>query len=720
MAFAATPLVVLAAVNLPGTQPADGTGDPAYPPFRNGASPGTFQRPGACDNCHEGYRQAGQAIYESFDAWAGTMMAQAARDPLFWAALDLANQDDAALGDPGIGDLCIRCHAPGPWYEGRSHCTTAWGEEFDGACFLGTKDTANNDYEGLVCNFCHRLYDGGDPPPGQFADAAAPYAENAQVYLSTEQDTALGPFTDATSTHLSVGQPFHRGAALCGQCHDVTNVARWARDPTTGLLLGFRMPLQRTYTEYRQSRYADAAAPENATCQECHMPEPDHEGDGTPDDGFACMQATEPRGRATTLQGPLRTHLFAGGSTWMLTVLRDEYAAALGREEAFDAGIEAARRLLTERALRLDVAAPGSVEAGRALTVTARVTNLGGHKFPTGHHDGRRAWVQVAAGEDADMDGQLARAEVAFESGAYDEAAGVLTHDAQAKIYEPLIGAWDYNGTGQCDRTDATGTSLFHQVLNDCTLQDNRIPPLGFVPTPDTEPVGYAYPSNPALPGTLANWDDTTYAIPVPPGSAGTWLVETRVRYQSVSREYVEFLRDRNVSTCDPQDAGCNPTLPDARPNRGEKLHDLWDRSGRNVPVDMVFSRVAVTVVQPPPGEAADVAQGGAPLRVLGVDPVSEAIDVSFGPACDATDHALAWGPLSAVATHGWTGVACGFGAGGVATLDPGPGSWFFVVVGRAAGAEGSYGRTSLLAERPERADVGPCDAPQDLSATCR
>ena len=120
-----------AGVLLPGTQPADGSGDPAFPPFRNGMMEGRFVAPGQCARCHEGYRNPVEPVHEVQDSWSGSMMANAARDPLFWAAVDVANQDDAALGDVGVGDFCLRCHLPTAWYEGRSRCDTPWGEEFD-------------------------------------------------------------------------------------------------------------------------------------------------------------------------------------------------------------------------------------------------------------------------------------------------------------------------------------------------------------------------------------------------------------------------------------------------------------------------------------------------------------------------------------------------------------------------------------------------------------
>ena len=53
-------------------------------------------------------------------------------------ALTIANQDAAFAGD-----LCLRCHAPVGWLEGRSTPT-------DGS------HLADIDYEGVSCNFCHR------------------------------------------------------------------------------------------------------------------------------------------------------------------------------------------------------------------------------------------------------------------------------------------------------------------------------------------------------------------------------------------------------------------------------------------------------------------------------------------------------------------------------------------------------------------------------------
>ena len=68
-------------------------------------------------------------------------MDQAQRDPLFLATVVLAEQDA-----PSVGDLCIRCHTPGGWLEGRSVDTS------------GGLITAK-DRQGVQCDFCHRQVD---------------------------------------------------------------------------------------------------------------------------------------------------------------------------------------------------------------------------------------------------------------------------------------------------------------------------------------------------------------------------------------------------------------------------------------------------------------------------------------------------------------------------------------------------------------------------------
>jgi len=114
--------------------------------FMPGSQPGevgTFETADKCDNCHGGYSLEVEPAYN----WRGSMMAQAARDPLWFACLATALQDSIwAVGNPNAGDICIRCHSPTGWLEGRSDPTN-------------TADLVTSDFDGVQCDFCHKMVD---------------------------------------------------------------------------------------------------------------------------------------------------------------------------------------------------------------------------------------------------------------------------------------------------------------------------------------------------------------------------------------------------------------------------------------------------------------------------------------------------------------------------------------------------------------------------------
>ena len=68
-----------------------------------------------CKSCHGGFKTDDGHTYMPWDTWAGSMMANAARDPLFLASVTVAEQDR-----PGSGSFCLRCHTPSAHLESRS------------------------------------------------------------------------------------------------------------------------------------------------------------------------------------------------------------------------------------------------------------------------------------------------------------------------------------------------------------------------------------------------------------------------------------------------------------------------------------------------------------------------------------------------------------------------------------------------------------------------
>ena len=110
-----------------------------------GTQPGqvSLQAPTRCLNCHAGYDPA---VEPGFN-WQGSMMAQSARDFLFWSCLTVGAQDSLwAVGTPNATDICVRCHFPKGWLEGRSDPTSA-------SLMTGA------DFDGVQCDFCHRMWD---------------------------------------------------------------------------------------------------------------------------------------------------------------------------------------------------------------------------------------------------------------------------------------------------------------------------------------------------------------------------------------------------------------------------------------------------------------------------------------------------------------------------------------------------------------------------------
>jgi len=358
------------------------------------------------------------------------MMAHATRDPIFWATLAVAEQDFA-----GSGDLCLRCHTPDGWLGGRSTPT-------DGSALQ------SGDADGVSCDLCHRATnpddsewlgaqvepfvanDGGDPPTVWYGSGMY------SVWDGT--NTKLGPYASTAATHDFEASAFHRSAAFCGTCHDVSNPAvgdlapghgaQTPLDPGTynGALGGdvttkaafnnapYRYGVvERTFSEHQASSFAtlavadvptlpaelqagaiqaayDAAVaaspdanyvdgtPRLLTCRSCHMPPVTGKGRDK---------------NAAPVRADLPLHDMTGGSTWMpdaIAYLDGQGKLVIGggldgdELAALADGVERARQTLA-------AAASLSVD-GDVLTVV----NLTGHKLISGYPEWRRLWLSIA------------------------------------------------------------------------------------------------------------------------------------------------------------------------------------------------------------------------------------------------------------------------------------------------------------------------------------
>ncbi|MCF6299802.1 MAG: hypothetical protein L3J52_01555 [Proteobacteria bacterium] len=587
----------------------------------HGTQPGlNFGIDGAsnCGNCHKGSTAGSDTEFMPYASWSGSMMANASRDPLFWAALDVANNDI-----PGIGDFCLRCHTPVGWYGGRVAKTGNIGapniDGTDGCELTGYHDQSDNkanDYQGITCHFCHRQEEQG--PSGEplitnngnlWVDDLACDNPDANGFTPCRKGPYKYPDTGTVSAppHDWEFSAFISDGDFCGSCHDVSSpeidnngtleIARklWHNGSETNVA----MPIERTYSEWKNSRfgdliyrngYDDFSANEfplltkGESCQECHMP------NSSSSDARACV--FEPGGSRTN---DMKVHEFAGGNTWIPQVIKNIYGASIeanndpGRVVAYDRTTAYAENMLQNHSAIIETSL--SSQNATQLDISVKITNMTGHKLPTGYPEGRRMWINVVAEDSSNT--------LFWESGAYDVGTAILTEDTQVKIYETLQGIWDV-GLNQCVTEDVGGNKLFHFVLNNCIAKDNRIPPVGFAGGSNIEmmPVGITYPAHPDNPNELVNFDVTAYQIPIT-GVSLPITVTATLKYQTSSKDYIEFLETQAVDNSTPtENIMCNRsnTIGPADQSRGAFMKDLWTTYGKSAPVDMVSDNL---VIQP-------------------------------------------------------------------------------------------------------------------------
>lgn len=506
---------------------------------------GNIETPDKCDNCHGGYNNAVEPAFN----WRGSMMSQAARDPLFYACLAVANQDA-----PAVGDMCLRCHTPDGWLNGR--CVPTDGSALN-----------NNDRQGVQCDFCHKMVKptelGVNPYPDNpyytsMAYGSGTYAKD-QVYLSQvipipgttangmyladANNAKRGPFTDAVGRHQMLYSPFHSQSDFCGTCHDVSNpvftranttdpdyLPNAMGQPTESFNLRHMFPVERTYSEWLASGYNSTNPLQLKTCQDCHMKDVTGKGAKMND---------------APVRNNLPLHDMTGGNTFVPRMIKQAYASEVNAQ-ALDAGMTRARNML-QSAAAIDLTISGG-------TATVKVTNKTGHKLPSGYPEGRRMWINMKF---FDAAGNLIG-----ESGAYDLNTAELTK-AGTKIYEckPAISQAVANALNPLrppDRQLVAGPS-FHMAINNEVYFDNRIPPSGFTNAKLNE---YQSPVIGAAYADGQNFDITTYTLP-----AGTAKVEAKLYYQTASKEYIEFLRDENYTN-----------------SKGQELYNLWLAHGKSTP----------------------------------------------------------------------------------------------------------------------------------------
>jgi len=284
--------------------------------------------------------------------------------------------------------------------------------------------------------------------------------------------------------------------------------------------------------------YDTDANPEGGiTCQGCHVPRID--------------DAVVISANYLFLQGksPFGLHHFAGANTFMLGLLRDN-SAALGLTASttqFDSTIARSDNMLKQKSALLDLNVI-SRDADTAF-IDLTLTNLAGHKFPSGY-PARRAFVEIIV--------LSAENDTLFHSGGWNSDYEVMGHDAswephhdvitspdQAQIYEMVMGDVNGNKTTVLERAKEP-------------LKDNRLTPIGFTTS------NYAYDTvliagvpvtdidfNKSSTGVEGSGTDKVhYHVPMN-GHTGLIRVVSNLWYQSAPPRWMEEMFAFNTNDID-------------------------------------------------------------------------------------------------------------------------------------------------------------------------
>lgn len=464
-----------------------------------------------------------------YGEWRWSPMGLAGRDPIFYAQLDSELSYLDTIADAGTRDslkqsvvnTCFRCHGV---MGKRQHDIDHPGSDFNLEFLFRTGSQSGAKYgalarDGISCASCHRIRRDVIPPSWKKSPLEF-FLTNSITGLFQTGDAAelFGPFEDDQIVTLPMEnalgvKPRHdeyiRSARVCGSCHTIDLPVVDATNPIAPISPATPHSIeQATYLEWLNSQYQNEfgkPGPNAQTCQDCHMPrklvDPSAGVDANPvqtriaiveDDSYP---AAEHRAPAADIRVRFRESGFARhellGMNGFLLELFNQFNDILGvRKSDYMTGTSnnlarAQANLLDQARNRTATVAAEMKTEGRTLTANVTVTNLTGHRLPSGVGF-RRAWIELLVLENRDgrervvwssgrtndvgviVDGEGRPLATEFlEGGRYQKHHELITSDEQVQIYEELT-------------KDADGNFTTSFIRRDKDVKDNRLLPIGW------------------------------------------------------------------------------------------------------------------------------------------------------------------------------------------------------------------------------------------------
>jgi hypothetical protein len=491
-----------------------------FAPARSPAeAPGPlFQTSDRCLACHNGMTtRSGEDVSIGF-AWRASIMANAARDP-YWQAAVRREIIDHPQASATIQDECSACHMPMARFQAR--VAGRQGEIFShlgGGPRGGAADPLAID--GVSCALCHQLQNGGPALEhnGDFRIDLTRAWGDRLVFGPYDVPPARARVMHSSAEFVPARAANIEQSELCSTCHTLYTTPLPTSGPGGGAQQAGRFPEQVPYLEWRASAFA-----REKTCQACHM-----------------TFTAEPVPASSVLSPPrehFARHGFQGANFFMLGML-ERYRAEL-EVAALPQELSLSRQRTLEL-LRTGAATLAIARAelrGAELEAEVAVTNTSGHKLPTAYPS-RRAWlrfvVRDAGGRVLFSSGGL-RPDGSIEGNdndrdplAFEPHHQVIETPEDVQIYESIM----------LDSRGQVTTGLLSAVRYG---KDNRLLPRGFDKA--TAAADYAVAGEARDdPDFQGGGDRVLYRVRLPPGAAGPLRLDAELLYQPIAFRWAHNL----------------------------------------------------------------------------------------------------------------------------------------------------------------------------------
>jgi hypothetical protein len=513
-----------------------------------------------------------------YGEWRYSLMGFSGRDPVFYTQLETEREIHPELAAE-IDDKCLSCHA----VMGQRQYVQDKGPQ---TLFTHQPVTDKNSTygalarDGVSCTVCHRILADG---------LGTSQSYTGQFKLADYPKLIFGPYDDVTplpmqnSLGLTPQYADHiRQSKLCGSCHTVFVPVLDVDKQYTAQQ--FNHPAasfheQTTYFEWRNSIYSDELngdTPQARSCQDCHMPSKYEDRTLTfrianiEDNTFPFVDNRAPdRDLALKVRGLDNRNRYSRHSLhginlfvtemfnqnpWLLGIPSGggkdgtsggDYLVPKGTRAGMKQALESGLQMARSDTARIEITELRRTERGLFARVT--VSNLAGHKFPSGVAF-RRAFIEfrVRVGDETvwvsgatnswgvigkSTGGQFFPLPTEFfEGNRYQPHHTIVRSEDQVQIYEELV-------------KDSKGDLTTSFLSLKTEVKDNRLLPKGWrISGPDarqTEPKGVSPDRNPEY-FDESGTNVVQYEVPLGPEVKSSISVTATLYYQSLPPYYLK------------------------------------------------------------------------------------------------------------------------------------------------------------------------------------